>query len=803
MTSSLAVLGSARSGGDLSSGAFRRRLAVAAAAAALLLMLVALCLLTGIVGSRPVRWVDDLGELGFAAAASLATGLAARRVAGRRRAAWVALSVGTGGWAAGEVVWSVYELLADRQTPFPSGADIGYLVFPVAVTVGLWLMAASSSRGDRRRLLLDGVTVTCSLLLISSMTALGAVLHAGAGTSLGLVVGLAYPVGDVAVLTMTVLLLSRSVGNRLCLGLLGVGLVCMSMSDSAFAYLTAVGGYASGDPVDLGWFAAFALIALAGCAQRADAAGTTRTGAASADEQLPHSGTPAAVGIYLPYLPLLIAGAVLVRQLLAGRRLGVFDTLLAAALLLLVFVRQYSTLRDNRRLFLTVEAREQQLRFQAFHDTLTGLANRALFSDRLQHALELHRRDLRPVAVLLCDLDDFKVVNDTSGHAAGDELLTRVADRLRGAIRTGDTVARLGGDEFAVLLEDGGDPHQTGTRICDALREPFVLGDHPATISVSVGLAVANAADGTPTEDELLAHADAAMYDAKRDGKNQLRLFNPEHHSLSQHGPGLHEALARDIADGQLSTVYQPIIDTITGQVRGAEALARWTHKGQAIPPDVFIAEAEKHGLIGALTQLMLQRACADAAAWTSQTGRAVAVGVNIPPQLLLDPTLIDSVTQALSTHRLPAGQLVLEITESAPLTDFATAATTCRELRRIGVRLSLDDLGTGYSAMANLHHLPFTSVKIDRLFIDTIDDQPTPALVLGLLALANNLDVLVIAEGVERASQLEPLRAAGCHTVQGFLLARPAPAEALHHMIEHGHPLAQQANHKEPVEAG
>ena len=794
----LAAAGSARAGRDRPAGPFAGRLAAASAAAMVLLVLVAVCLLTGFAGAGSVRWFDDLGELAFSGAASLATGLAAARVSGRRRAAWAAVAVGTGGWAAGEVVWSFYELLAGRQTPFPSGADVGYLVFPVAVTAGLWLMPTRERSGDRRRLVLDGLTVTCSLLLISWTTALGAVLHAGADTRLGLVVGLAYPASDVVVLTMTVLLVSRTASSRLPLGLLGAGLVCMTTADSAFAYLTATGSYHSGDPVDLGWFAAFALIALAGCAQRADTPATERV-PSSAGELAAASGTPAALGTYLPYLPLLIAGSVVAGRLVAGRRISPPETLLAAALLVLVLVRQYSTLRDNRRLFLTVAAREQELRFQAFHDTLTGLANRALFSDRVQHALELHRRDLRPVSVLLCDLDDFKVVNDSYGHAAGDELLARVAERLRGAVRSGDTVARLGGDEFAVLLEDGGDPHQTGAHLCEALRAPFALRDHPTSISVSVGLAVVEAADATPSEDELLAHADAAMYAGKRDGKNQLRLFHPELHTPTTSGPGLRQALADDIASRRLDAVYQPIFDTGTGQVCGVEALARWTHDGKAVAPDVFIAEAERHGLIKALTELMLHRACAQAATWPAAAGRTVPVGVNISPQLLLDATLVDTVTAALHAHNLPAAQLVLEVTESGPITDIRTAAATCHRLRQLGVRLSLDDLGVGYSALANLHHLPFTSVKIDRMFVDTIDQQP-PGLVLGLIAMVKDLDMLVIAEGVERATQLEPLRAAGCDAVQGFLLARPAPADTLHHLIEHSHPLTTEPGNYELV---
>lgn len=722
-------------------------------------------------GELGVLRIDDLGQLLSALAAAAGTGWAAWRSRGRLRLSWTAICAATSCWAGGQLVWCYYELVGHRATPFPSVADAGYLLFPLGAALGLWLFPAVQGPAARRRWLLDACTVVTALIAVSWSTVLGAIAHAGGDSRFAFAVSLAYPIGDILILTMALSGVARPSRYRRQLILLSVAMSAMAVADSSFAYLNATGSYHTGSPSDLGWVASFLMLAVAGVYSA-----TSGTVLVAAEDRQP--SRPAAVTM-LPYFPLLLATVVLSVRWTQGQGIDGVELVTVSAALLLILLRQYTTIRENRGLLDEVAAREADLHRQAFHDQLTGLANRALFLDRVTHALQLHRRDLRPLAVLFCDLDDFKTVNDSLGHGAGDALLVRVADRLLGTLRPGDTLARLGGDEFAVLLEDGGEPVAVAARIVDSLHEPFALAGTVLTVRASIGISELLAEQATPTVDALLSQADIAMYAAKRSGKGQLAKYEPTMVVPNTDDLQLRQPLAEAIATGQLSFVYQPIIQLDTGDILGLETLARWTHHGVAIPPDLFIPIAARAGLLGALTDQALEAACSQLSDWSSRLGHhRLRIGVNIPPLLVNDLDFPDRVGQVLRRTNLRPEQLVLEITEEALLEDPQTVAVVAHRLRELGVRLSLDDFGKGYSSLLHLQKIPLQSLKIDQGFIAGIDEDPAAErFVAALLRLGRDLGLLVIAEGIERVAQADILAALGCPLAQGYYFRRPASA--------------------------
>ena len=458
-------------------------------------------------GASATRTVDDLGLLIFAAAATACSLRAAHKSRSRQRHTWLAMVFGLGAWTVGELIWCYYELWQGLdQTPFPSPADAAFLLFPVGAAAALFLFPIAHRGQSRTRLILDGIIVAGSLFVISWVTVLGSVYRAG-GDHVAFEVSLAYPIADVVTVTMTIVVLARAqIAQRLTLGLLAAGIVLMAFSDSAFVYLTVHNAYHSGSLIDLGWLAAFSVLGLAALSSTPQQGDASESVKASTSTQL-----------WLPYIPLLVAGAVGVDRVVPNLDSGPVP-LVALILVITMLVRQFLVLTDNRRLLLVVER-------QAFHDPLTGLANRALFSDRLDHAVRRQNRDLKPLAVLSLDLDGFKQVNDTLGHPAGDELLIRVAERLVGCLRSTDTVARLGGDEFAILMEQGADDALlTAARVLETLRSPFMIGGRPLAVHASVGITTAAAEDTDVAADDLLKQADLALYAAKNAGGNDLRI---------------------------------------------------------------------------------------------------------------------------------------------------------------------------------------------------------------------------------------------------------------------------------------
>ncbi len=428
------------------------------------------------------------------------------------------------------------------------------------------------------------------------------------------------------------------------------------------------------------------------------------------------------------------------------------------------------------------KALERRLAHQAFHDPLTGLPNRELFRDRVQHALSRAKRTGRP-AILFIDVDDFKNVNDTMGHASGDRMLALIAERLRSCVRPGDTAARLGGDEFGLLLEHV-DASQTAVaaanRVLAELAPPLALGSRDVPVRVSIGIALAE--PPIAGADELLRNADIAMYAAKADGKSRLRLFETSMYAQTVQRVELRDDLSRAVARQQLRLHYQPIVELGTGRPVGFEALVRWQHpeRGLLYPID-FVALAEETGLIVPIGRWVMHEACRQLRAWRNREPRAssLTMSINLSPGQLAQPGVIDDVARALSDHRIDPATVVLEITESAVMKDLESAIARLDRLASLGVRLALDDFGTGYSSLSYLQRFPLHVLKLDRSFTEQLKANGLESqLPRAIVELAQTLELIVVAEGVEEEPQAERLFELGCRLAQGYHYARPLSAD-------------------------
>ena len=427
---------------------------------------------------------------------------------------------------------------------------------------------------------------------------------------------------------------------------------------------------------------------------------------------------------------------------------------------------------------------ETELARQAFHDSLTGLPNRALFTNRVTHALERVGRTTRSIAVLFIDVDDFKTVNDSLGHSTGDELLVALGGRLRGCLRAADTGARLGGDEFGVLLEDVGGVAaavEVADRILDTLRRPVVLTDSELLVRASIGIVIGRAGQ---TSGDLLRNADVAMYKGKRQGGNRYEVFEPAMHAAALARLELKADLERALPNGEFHLVYQPIVELGDGSIVGLEALLRWTHPTRgAISPVEFIPLAEETGLIPEIGRWALERACEQAVGWQASLapGARLSISVNLAGRQLQSSTLIGEVTEVIARTGIDPHDLMLEITESTLMDEVEIVATRLAELKRLGVRIAVDDFGTGFSSLSYLQRFPVDVLKIAKEFVDEIaTEQRDARLVEAVIKIASSLDLRTVAEGIELEEQRVRLRELGCMLGQGYLFARPMLPEAV-----------------------
>jgi len=427
---------------------------------------------------------------------------------------------------------------------------------------------------------------------------------------------------------------------------------------------------------------------------------------------------------------------------------------------------------------------EEQLAHQAFHDAVTGLANRALFTERVRHAIARSRREGHGIAVIFLDVDDFKTINDSLGHAAGDVVLTEIARRLDASVRGADTAARFGGDEFAVLLEDVEDSQEAADaaeRIVEALSIPLAVGHKELTLRCSLGISVAEH-ESSADADELIRDADAAMYIAKRDGKGGYRLFEPAMHEGVLARLELRTDLQRAIATEQLELHYQPVVRLSDGSVTGVEALLRWRHPDRGlVPPASFIPIAEETGLIVPIGRWVLREGCrhAQLVFGALDSVERPSMSINLSLKQIQHSDIVADVRDALAESGLAAECLTLEITETVLMADADLAVQRLRELKDLGVRLALDDFGTGYSSLSYLSRFPVDILKMDRSFLSEGAKPDTSGLATAVVALGATLNLEVVAEGIELPEQWHTLRDLGCEMGQGFYFARPMDADA------------------------
>ncbi len=441
-------------------------------------------------------------------------------------------------------------------------------------------------------------------------------------------------------------------------------------------------------------------------------------------------------------------------------------------------------------------ALEQQLMHQAFHDELTGLPNRALFQDRVEHALARATRRGGTVAMAMMDLDDFKVVNDTLGHGAGDSMLSEVAQRLQRALRSSTTIARLGGDEFAILIEDITDKSQVAgltERITQPFRTPFVVQGEEVVASASIGLVLSGGPEPSLNLSELLQCADLALYAAKERGKGRVELYRDDLHTRMMSRATQRSELAKGMEKEQFELYFQPLVLIDTGEILGSEVLIRWNHptRGLVMPAE-FIAQAEETGQIIELGRWVLDRACAQWRKWADRGYATHRLSVNVSVRQLQEPGFVDEVRSVLSRHAMTATALVLEMTESIFALDANKISERLIALRDMGVRIAIDDFGTGYSCLSYLQQFQIDEVKVDKAFVDGLGsgNPDEGALANAIVSMSHSLRLEVVAEGIEGIAQRDELWSMGCGLGQGYLYSRPVPAEQLLKLLNEAKPL-------------
>jgi diguanylate cyclase (GGDEF)-like protein len=726
------------------------------------------------------RLFTDLAQGAAGALAALVCFTAGRERSGPRRRWRLLLGAGLAGFAAIRFWWALNDVLDPARPVADRPADIGFLILPlftvlalIAGSMGLPRPAQIPLRRDRIVLVIDSVLITGSLVALASPW-LPRRMFAGESPW---VVGFAaaYPIADLLIAVMVVLLLATRPSSRAARGplrLTALAMLALGISDALrLLHLSS----ATLSPLEsAGHLLGPALLGLAAISNPG-LSGPEVDDATHADW----------LHLLLPYVPVVATGVVIAVRTGAGGQLTSYEAYLGWLGLGLVVARQMFTIVDNTVLLARVSEGQQRLHHQAYHDPLTGLANRALFRERLVLALDAYRHRAVPVALLFADLDDFKLINDSFGHAMGDRLLRAIGDRLATAAGPGALVARLGGDEFAVLLEHrAADAEATGHRILAAMREPFVIDDHTVGVSASLGLVLPEPGDADLSADALLRRADAAMYVSKRRGKNALARYS----GGADGGPNadlphlLARALSGAPAAAGFEVYYQPIVRLSDGAVVAVEALARWTDPvAGPVDPDVFVTVAERTGLVAAIDDFVLDRACADAAALAATYGRPIDMHVNVSAARLGQRGLEEAVTQALERHAVRPSRLVVEITETRRIPDLPRAAEVADRLRRRGVRVALDDFGSGYNALAQLHSLPVDIVKLDSTLTDVdVSPERAGALCRSVLAICTELGISVVAEGIETPARAAALAALGCHLGQGYLFGQPGPVHRL-----------------------
>ncbi len=442
----------------------------------------------------------------------------------------------------------------------------------------------------------------------------------------------------------------------------------------------------------------------------------------------------------------------------------------------------------------------------AYHDSLTGLPNRPLFIDRMIVALAQADRTNQSLAVLFLDLDRFKDINDSLGHAIGDTLLKAIAERVRRCVREGDTVARIGGDEFTLLIpkvESVEDAARVAQKVIEALKIPFIIADRELFVTTSIGMSL-YPADGLDP-DTLVRNADTAMYRAKEQGGDTYQLYAPAMNARALERLALENTLRRALLNNELVLHYQPLIDLRTKSVAGVEALIRWQHPEKGLlSPAHFISVAEVSGLIVPIGQWVLLTACRQMRAWQKRTGQKVSISVNLSARQFQQPDLVEKIQAALEETGIPPSSLELEITESNAMQNAENTIHLLRELKALGVSIAMDDFGTGYSSLNYLKRFPIDTLKLDKMFVqDIATDKSDAAIVSAVIAMAHSLELEVVAEGVETEEQLAFLQEQNCDRIQGYLFSAPLTADELEDYLADRKSPTKQNHATRPIRAG
>jgi diguanylate cyclase len=741
---------------------------VAAAVAACCGVLVVVMLVAPVAAAVPI---DDYAESIAPMLAAAACVVAGRRHGGRARLGWLVVGASAATWGAGQVAWTWLELVSHQDNPFPSIADVGYILSVPLLVAGLLTMpvwpAASLAKV---RAITDGLIIAGGLLLISWYTVLAAIVASPADTALGQGLSLAYPIGDVIVVTVLAIMWSRaSLQSRGPILLIIAGLGMIAVADSTFAYLQAQATFGSGNVVDVGWVAGYLVVGLAALFALNRPMGIKR-GA------LPRWWTAV-----LPYAPLPVAIGFAVDERLTDGAINLFTLAMGLALFVLVLLRQGLSVRENTTLLRRLAANETELHHRAEHDPLTDLNNRSSFIRFVDEHLSGAQPD-RLCAVMFVDLDDFKHINDSMGHAMGDQAIVAVGERLKSCMRDHDLVARLGGDEFAVFLtqlRDVGQMVSIAERLIETLNEPFSSSDMRASVCGTIGVAIAERGDDAG---ELLRRADIAMYAAKARGKGLFGIFEPSMH-VAMYAPLERRAdLERAAEDEEFTLFFQPVVDVASREMVGVEALIRWDHPRLGVlGPVEFIDDLEKAGLMVQVGAWVMVEACRQTMRLRAASQRALSVSVNVSSSQMQDAGFVSVVAGALAATGLPARALVIELTESGSIGESEVVGLRLRQLRAMGVRVAIDDFGSGYSSFTYLRRLRVDILKIDKTFVDELlGGGPGAALVEGMIGLGNSLGLLTVGEGVEEEEQHAALVRLGCTMAQGYLHARPMPMDQL-----------------------
>jgi diguanylate cyclase len=694
-------------------------------------------------------------------------------------------------FAAGEAVGFVAGSLGSSAAVTRAGGSVAAAALTMVAyligIVGYAVLIRARSPGRDRASLIDATVISTGVGMLAWVFLASPYSVDASLPLIERILSMLYVVLDVLVLALVIRLAIGGGDRSRAYLLMTAGWLVLVVADLGRAVLVLLGTYDPSSPVEAGWLVAYALWGAAVL----DPSVATLTDAVPA----PRTGLTRARLVSLAGASLM-APAILAIQALRDQRLDIPVIVTGCALLfLLVLVRMSDLVRENEATVRELRGTEgvlraslserdtlaAQLEHLAFHDSLTDLANRALFNDRVRHALARARRDGGSLAVLFVDLDDFKVVNDSLGHGAGDRLLREVGARLRGCLREHDTVGRLGGDEFAILAEDTDleTARMLAQRVLTALGAPFPLVGGQVTIRASIGIAFDDrlALD----EAQLLRNADIAMYVAKSRGKGIYEVFQSSMLRSVRDRHDVHAALEGAIERRELVVHYQPIVDLHSGRVAGAEALVRWPRPDRGlVPPAEFIPLAEETGLVVELDRFVLRQACRQMAGWIADAG-PLLLHVNLSAHHLLRSDLAASVAAALGDSGLPPECLALEITESVLMHDLEVAIVRLHELKALGVHLAIDDFGTGYSSLAYLRRFPIDALKIDKAFVDGVAGGPEESAVArAIVALAGTLHLDTVAEGVEHPEQATALAELGCHLAQGFHFSRPVPAADL-----------------------